>query len=268
MCPPSSTAPSVASTAGSRPARARICERTLVACVGRCRTTSTAAGKSPGRAEIRWRSASTPPADAPIATAWTRALWSLIGTGPPFVLLDSIVRLNRDDVAVRSPLHVGRERQLVRAVDDDQPFRARGLEGVDGLLLAEMPALRRLGLTQRRLAEEEVGVLRELDEPVARPGVAGVGERPAVVLDTQTEGQLRVVVEPVRRDGEAACLERAVVLVLVDVEDGVDLPAEAHPLAVLTQPLRPARRQPQRRPRRVAPRPERGSEDPGDEIAP
>src|SRR3954466_2238315 len=133
MRPPSITAPSVASNAGSRPARPRICERTLVACVGRCRTTSTAAGKSSGRAEIRWRSASTPPADAPIATAWTRALWSLIGTGPPFVLLDSIVRLNGEDAAVRGPFHVGRQGKLVRAVDDDQPFRARRLEGVAGL---------------------------------------------------------------------------------------------------------------------------------------
>src|SRR3954447_16331478 len=266
MWPPSSTAPSLASTAGSRPARPRICERTLVACVGRWRTTSTAAGKSAGSAEIRWRSASTPPADAPIATAWTRALWSLIGTGPPFVLLDSIVRLNGDDVAVRSPLHVGRERQLVRAVDDDQPFRAGRLEGLDGFLLAEMPALGRLGLTQRRLAEEEGGVLRKLHEPMARPGVAGVGERSAVVLDPQPEGQLRVVVQPVRRDGEAPRLEGAVVLVLVDVEDGVDLAAEAHPLAVRGEALRPARREPQRGPRRVAPRPERPAEDPRHEI--
>src|SRR4051794_29591281 len=161
--------PSSAPTARSGPARSRICGRTLVPFGGRCTTTSTAAEKFGGSAATRFRKASIPPADAPTTIVWTRRCSDCADTPIGCYALKLV------DVAVHGPFDLGGERQLVGAVDDDQPLRAARTEGVDGLVLREVPSLGRLGAAQRRLAEEDIGVLRELDEAVARAGVAGVG---------------------------------------------------------------------------------------------
>src|SRR6185503_19075996 len=63
------------------------------------------------------------------------------------------------------------ERQLARAVSEDQPLCIRRLERGHGLVGREVAA--RLAVLvarlERRLAEEEVGAVRELGEPLARP---------------------------------------------------------------------------------------------------
>src|SRR5207253_7112015 len=75
------------------------------------------------------------------------------------------------DVAVRGALETRVERELMRTVDDHQALRARLLERGDGFLRGEMAAKRRLAcahLGERRFAEEEIGVAREVDQGVAR----------------------------------------------------------------------------------------------------
>ena len=69
-----------------------------------------------------------------------------------------------------------RERELVRPVDDHEPVCAGRLVGVDRLVGREVAADALLRLGQGRLAEEEVGVAGELDEPFARRGVGAVRE--------------------------------------------------------------------------------------------
>jgi hypothetical protein len=58
--------PSLGVAAGSGPALANSCGRTLRADGERCWTTSTAAGRSAGKDAHRRRSASTPPAEEPM----------------------------------------------------------------------------------------------------------------------------------------------------------------------------------------------------------
>src|SRR4051794_6253983 len=66
MIPRRSGSPSVASTAGSGPARSRIGASRLRPVDGMCRTTHTAASIPTGSPAITWRNASTPPAEAAI----------------------------------------------------------------------------------------------------------------------------------------------------------------------------------------------------------
>src|SRR5205823_8444347 len=84
---------------------------------------------------------------------------------------------------------------LGRAMRQQEPARA-GLGGDHPRLLrGEMAVRLVLGLEERRLAEEDVGVARDLDEPGRGAGVARVGEDPAAVLDTQAERRLAVVTD-------------------------------------------------------------------------
>ena len=72
-----------------------------------------------------------------------------------------------------------------------QPLRARGLEGLDRLVRGEMTARAafRIRLQERRLADEEVGVLREARQGVARARVARIGEYGSVGRGAEAEGQ-------------------------------------------------------------------------------
>src|SRR5581483_95502 len=67
--------------AGSGPARSSSVESELWASTGRWSTTNSAAGRSPGRPPTRLRSASTPPAEAPMTTISRpgAAVWRPIG---------------------------------------------------------------------------------------------------------------------------------------------------------------------------------------------
>src|SRR2546423_10157249 len=99
--------------------------------------------------------------------------------------------LDLKDVPVRGPLEGRIEGKLVRTVDDHEAFRARLLERGDGLFRGEMAAKRRLAcsyLRQGRLAEEEIGVARKVDQGVARSGVARVGKRALTVRDPKAIG--------------------------------------------------------------------------------
>src|SRR5262249_9382261 len=59
---------SLAKTAGRGPDRSRISSRTEPPSLGKCTVMTTAAGKSRGKFCARYDSASTPPAEAPMAT--------------------------------------------------------------------------------------------------------------------------------------------------------------------------------------------------------
>src|SRR5207248_11421710 len=69
------------------------------------------------------------------------------------------------------------EWQLVRAVRDEEALGARGHEGGERLVDVEVPARLAVELAplERRLAEEEVGVAREVGE--LPPGSAGARVR-------------------------------------------------------------------------------------------
>src|SRR2546423_8331123 len=162
------------------------------------------------------------------------------------------------------------EGQVVRAVGDQETLGAGGREGLDRLADGEMAA----GLAvegaplEGRLAEEEVGVPREVDELVGWPAVARVREGRGAVrdaepvsLDLVMRGLDRGHVEPGRREGLGrlvlAELER-----LVEHRRGSERPLEA------LEDRAPARREPELRPRRVTVEAEHGSPDPRDEVAP
>jgi hypothetical protein len=83
----------------------------------------------------------------------------------------------------------------------------------------EMTADSLLGLGEGGLAEEEIGVAGELDEPVARGGVGAVGERPVAVRHAQPVALERVVEHAVGDELEARDRERRLLGVLVHVEE-------------------------------------------------
>jgi len=64
-----------------------------------------------------------------------------------------------------------------------------------------------VGIQERRLAQEQVGVARDVDEAVAGAGVGGVRQRAAARLDAQGVG-LDGVVGQRGRDRERADLQR------------------------------------------------------------
>ena len=103
---------------------------------------------------------------------------------------------------------------------EEQPLRARGLEGRDRLLGREVAAglAVELAALERRLAEEEVDVLGQLGKPLARARVARVGERPVAVRDAEAVGLHGVVRETKRRQVETGRPERNALLVLLRVE--------------------------------------------------
>src|SRR6266545_2766908 len=83
-------------------------------------------------------------------------------------------------------LRVGR--QLCGTVRHEQPPRAGRAERVERLVEREVPARRamvELAAKERCLADEEVGVAREVRETVAGGGVARVCQRALAVGDAQ-----------------------------------------------------------------------------------
>src|SRR6266487_3180863 len=153
---------------------------------------------------------------------------------------------------------------------DQQPLRVRGFEGLDRLVGGEMAARAafRVRCQQCRLADEEVGVLCQSRQGVARPRVARVGEHGSVGGGAEAEGQELVVEHPFGGDLEAGGFERLAVDVLVQVErarEHVRKPeARANPLEHFGAP----RRDPQLGSLRVLAGAEHASPDPGNEVAP
>ena len=68
MCPASRGSPSVAVHTGAAVQRAMMSASRLREDAGMCSTTQTAIGRSVGNADMKRRSASIPPAEAPMAT--------------------------------------------------------------------------------------------------------------------------------------------------------------------------------------------------------
>src|SRR5204862_6128323 len=123
-------------------------------------------------------------------------------------------------------------------------------------------------LTERGLAEEEIGVPSDLRQMRAGCGVAGVGERRRSVADTQRERLQLIVRHLDRRDRDPARLERLALLVLARVEPVFEHSRHAEFLAELIELGEAARREPELGLRRFPTRAEHGPERPRDEIAP
>src|SRR5205809_2010943 len=153
---------------------------------------------------------------------------------------------------------------------DQQPLGVRGFEGLDRLVGGEMAARAafRVRRQQCRLADEEVGVLCQSRQGVARPRVARVGEHGSVGGGAEAEGQQLVVQHPLGSHLEAGGFERLAVDVFVQVErarEHVWKPeARANPLEHFGAP----RRDPERGSLRVLAGAEHASPDPGNEVAP
>src|SRR5581483_1790646 len=162
------------------------------------------------------------------------------------------------------------ELELVRMVREQQPLRPGLPERGDRLLGRQMAA--RLAVEvpvrERRLAEEDVGSPCELDEALARRGVARVGERAPLVADSEAVRLQLVVREPDRGHGQPARSERDAVLVLPDDEGPLEHVGEAEALAEIREVVAAARQQPELRLRRLAAEPVHRAPDPRDEVAP
>src|SRR5438067_10971344 len=87
--------------------------------------------------------------------------------------------------AVIGELDVLVEWPLLGPVRHEQPPRAGGMESATRFVQRKMPA--RLGLVvgERGLADEEVGVPRQIRQRVARARVAGVREHTRLVRDAE-----------------------------------------------------------------------------------
>src|SRR5947208_1580577 len=88
-----------------------------------------------------------------------------------------------------------------------------------------------IGRDQRRLADEQVSVARELRECVARAAVTGVREGRAVLGDAEAEREHLVVQDAERRDTRARRLERLTVGVFGDLERTLEHVAPAEVVA-------------------------------------
>src|SRR5919204_3930595 len=110
MWPVLISSPSRGCVAERSPARARIAGRTLVPPGGRWSTTNTVDAKSSGRPAAMFRSASTPPADAPMTMTPCPFLCPSSGTDSPFVgstMIDPMPRKIAalgDSITAGSPL--------------------------------------------------------------------------------------------------------------------------------------------------------------------
>ena len=131
----------------------------------------------------------------------------------------------------------------------EQALRARSLERLDGLVQREVPTRLAVELApeQGRLADEQVGVARRLDQLLRGCGVARVCEQGAVRLHPKRVRLERVVRNPGRRDGERADRERRVGLVLRELERPLEHVGEPEALAELGQELGSAWLYPERR---------------------
>ena len=133
--------------------------------------------------------------------------------------------------------------------------RARGrLERIDRLLRGQVPA--RLGVQlapfERRLTEEEVDVLCQLGQPVARAGIARVRQHARLVRDPEAERDEVVVGQADRGQLEPGSLEQRALVVLAQLERALEHPRRLHPFAERLELLDAAARQPQLRLRQLA----------------
>src|SRR5262249_10233298 len=110
--------------------------------------------------------------------------------------------------AVRGRLNALTEHALLGWVGDEERLRGRGAERSFRLVEQEMLARLVLDLFERRLAEEEIAVPRELDELVAGRRVAGVGEHGVAVRDAEAVRAHEVVPHADRKHLEARDLAR------------------------------------------------------------
>src|ERR687891_2133497 len=99
-----------------------------------------------------------------------------------------------------------------------QPLRVRRAERLDRLVGGEMPARLAVELApqERRLADEEVDLARELRKALARARVARVREHLARVPHAQAVRLERVVRQPDRDHFEAGGAERLALAVELD----------------------------------------------------
>ena len=130
-----------------------------------------------------------------------------------------------------------------------------------------MAAYALLRLRKGRLAEEEIDIARELDEPVARRRVGAVGQRPVAVRDAQPVALERVVEHAIRDELEACGDERRLLGVLLHrevLEDRVRVQDRIEPVQRLAAPVG----QPQLGRLHLMPRTEEAAERPRDDVAP
>jgi hypothetical protein len=78
------------------------------------------------------------------------------------------------------------------------------------------------------LTEKQVGATGDVEEPVARPAVPGVGEDPPLTLGTQTVG-LDVVFDGVGGEEQVTVPGRVSVVQRPEVEDPAQEPASGRP---------------------------------------
>ena len=110
------------------------------------------------------------------------------------------------------------DRPLRRPVCEQQPACVGFARSRACLLDRQVDAVPALGLVERRLAEEDVGVACELRQGRCRAGVRRVREHRAAVLDAKAPGRLGAVGDPQRRHAMRGRRERHAVRVLEDVE--------------------------------------------------
>ena len=140
---------------------------------------------------------------------------------PLDVELEPVVRL----------LEAGVERELLRAMRQQEPLRPRRLERGHGLLGGQMPPRLavQLAALQRRLAQEEINSLGQLRQPITRPRVARVRERPRRVRDAEPERLHRVVRKPGRDELQPRRLELLALGVLLGLEHADEHVRRAEP---------------------------------------
>ena len=166
-------------------------------------------------------------------------------------------------------LEAGRRRSFVRTVREHDPFHMRGSRRRFHLVHGEMPPLGAVELAarERRLAEEKVGVARDLGERGARTAVARVREH-AVALDAEAVRRDVVVHDRHGRHPEPRGGERRPRFVLGDVEGALEHVLAAEERQDRPQRVAATRRQPELRPWNGLPRPVETPPDPGDQVAP
>ena len=158
----------------------------------------------------------------------------------------------------------------MRAVRQQQALGARGLEGGDRLVRREVtPRLAvELGPLEGRLAEKEIAAPGKLRQPLARTGIARVGERVGAVRDPESVRLQRVVREPKGEHFEPRRRERLAFVVLAQAERLLEHVRLAEPRPEQLELLAPAGRHPELGRILLAGRADHQPPDPGNEVAP
>src|SRR5438132_3972035 len=162
------------------------------------------------------------------------------------------------------------QRALEGPVREQEPLCPGGLVRLERLLGAEVAARAafRVRREQRRLADEQVGIVGDRGKAVARPGVARVADHGAVGRRPKTEGEQLVVQDAVGRDREAGGLKGLPVCVLVQLEGFLEHLLLPETTSDRGEHLLTFRRHPELRHLRALARSHRRPPDPRDEVAP